>query len=302
LRAAGYASPDLTTFRANCSAQDWQRELQRSMGSLMTSARVGGDGDICIAAGGFSDNRLRDIVGALQIVPRAVRIVPSASLERFLHYPMRSIGSLNSIELQRAPLNHVQRGVKRAMDVAFSVLALSVLSPLLLLVALLIKLDSRGAILFRQTRLGVRGAPFDIFKFRTMTVAENGDDVKQAQKGDVRVTRVGHWLRRLSIDELPQLLNVVRGEMSLVGPRPHAMAHDRYYSSMIENYEVRQHVKPGMTGWAQVNGLRGPTDAPEAMRKRVEADIWYAKNASIVLDVKIMLLTCVEVFRQRNAH
>jgi lipopolysaccharide/colanic/teichoic acid biosynthesis glycosyltransferase len=113
---------------------------------------------------------------------------------------------------------------------------------------------------------------------------------------------VGHWLRRLSLDEFPQLINVIRGEMSLVGPRPHALAHDKHYAALIENYELRQHVKPGMTGWAQVNGLRGPTGTPELMRRRVELDIWYATNASIGLDVKILLLTAVEVFRQRNAH
>ena len=135
-----------------------------------------------------------------------------------------------------------------------------------------------------------------------MNVAENGSEVRQASANDSRVTRVGRWLRRSSIDELPQLLNVIRGEMSLVGPRPHAVAHDVHYAKLIENYEIRQHVKPGITGWAQVNGLRGETADPELMRRRVEHDIWYARNAGLLLDMRILLLTVLEVFRQRNAH
>jgi undecaprenyl-phosphate galactose phosphotransferase/putative colanic acid biosynthesis UDP-glucose lipid carrier transferase len=135
-----------------------------------------------------------------------------------------------------------------------------------------------------------------------MTVTENGAEVRQAQANDQRVTRVGRWLRKTSVDELPQLLNVIRGEMSLVGPRPHAVAHDEYYPTLIDNYEIRQHVKPGITGWAQVNGLRGETSSNDLMRRRVEADIWYAKNASILLDLRILLLTVVEVLRQRNAY
>jgi hypothetical protein len=139
-------------------------------------------------------------------------------------------------------------------------------------VAIAIKMDSKGPVFFRQTRHGFNGRPFVIYKFRSMTVMENGDVVRQAQKHDARVTRVGHWIRRLSVDELPQLINVVYGDMSIVGPRPHASAHDRYFTSAIEKYAFRHHVKSGITGWAQVCGARGETDTLDKMQRRVELD------------------------------
>lgn len=302
LRDAGHVDPYVVTFRTDCAAHEWPRELRRSLDAVTAEARIAAHGEICVASGGFDDRRLGEVIAGLQIIPRAVRVVPTPSVEQFLHRSIRSIGRLRAIEVQRAPLNTAQLIFKRSIDVAAAAVLLALLAPLLAMIAALVKLDSRGSVLFKQSRLGLRGVQFDIYKFRTMTVAENDNDVKQAQKGDPRITRVGHWLRRLSIDEFPQLFNVIRGEMSLVGPRPHALAHDKYYAALIENYELRQHVKPGMTGWAQVNGLRGPTDTPELMRRRVELDIWYATNASIGLDVKILLLTAVEVFRQRNAH
>ena len=239
---------------------------------------------------------------ALQVVPRAVRVVPSASIEPYLHFPVRSVGRLLAVEPQRAPQTRVDAVSKRVMDLCLGSVALLALSPVLLAAALAIKIETRGKVFFRQDRLGHRGVPFSILKFRTMNVAENGSEVRQASANDSRVTRVGRWLRRSSIDELPQLLNVIRGEMSLVGPRPHAVAHDVHYAKLIENYEIRQHVKPGITGWAQVNGLRGETADPELMRRRVEHDIWYARNAGLLLDMRILLLTVLEVFRQRNAH
>ncbi|MDE2183229.1 MAG: exopolysaccharide biosynthesis polyprenyl glycosylphosphotransferase [Alphaproteobacteria bacterium] len=190
---------------------------------------------------------------------------------------------------------------KRALDVAIAGVVLFIVSPFLLVVALLIRLDSKGPILFRQTRRGRSGRPFDILKFRTMTVLEDGDHIVQARPGDARHTRVGRWLRAYSIDELPQLINVLRGEMSLVGPRPHARAHDAYYGKRIAQYEERQVVKPGLTGWAQVNGLRGPTPTDEVMARRVDLDVWYAAHASLRLDLKILLRTPLEVLRGRNA-
>lgn len=192
--------------------------------------------------------------------------------------------------------------LKRAMDVAFSLLFLGLFSPFLLLIPLLIRTDSRGPALFHQTRLGLRGKPFEILKFRTMTVLENGDDVVQATRNDPRVTRLGRFLRKTSLDELPQLINVLKGEMSLVGPRPHARAHDAYFGARIPEYERRQLVKPGITGWAQVNGHRGETPTLDAMRQRVELDLWYVENANAALDLEILFRTAFEIFRQRNAH
>ena len=191
---------------------------------------------------------------------------------------------------------------KRALDVFASTLLLILFAPLLLLAALAIKLESPGPALFRQTRGGLGGARFQILKLRTMRCREDGPDVTQAQRGDNRVTRVGRLLRATSIDELPQLLNVLRGDMSLVGPRPHAAAHDDYYGVRIPEYYARYQARPGLTGWAQVNGLRGGTDTVEAMRRRVEADIDYIQTWSILKDAKIVLLTIPSLLVAENAY
>ncbi len=191
--------------------------------------------------------------------------------------------------------------VKRALDLTVALLALFFLLPLFLAVAFAIKIDSRGPIFFWQTRRGLNGRPFRILKFRTMTVLEDGGVIEQAKRGDARVTRLGKELRRTSIDELPQLVNVIRGEMSLVGPRPHALAHDEYYGQLIENYSARHSVKPGITGWAQVNGARGETPEVADMRRRVELDLWYADNWTVGLDLRIIATTAIQVVRNPDA-
>jgi exopolysaccharide biosynthesis polyprenyl glycosylphosphotransferase len=195
-----------------------------------------------------------------------------------------------------------ERSLKRLMDVVLACVAIVLFAPVMLVTATLIALDSRGPVLFRQKRLGLDGKPFNIFKFRTMTVLEDGADVVQVREGDKRVTRVGRFLRKSSIDELPQFVNVIRGEMSLVGPRPHAIAHDEMYTRLIPDYPLRQLVKPGITGWAQVNGFRGETPTVDIMRRRVDLDIWYAGHANAALDALILLRTPLEILRRRNAH
>jgi undecaprenyl-phosphate galactose phosphotransferase/putative colanic acid biosynthesis UDP-glucose lipid carrier transferase len=187
------------------------------------------------------------------------------------------------------------------MDIVVSSFGLLVLCPVMLFAAILIRLDSPGPILFRQVRKGINGQPFRILKFRTMSVMEDGAVVAQTTRKDTRVTRAGYWLRRASIDELPQLLNVLLGEMSIVGPRPHALAHDNEYTNLIANYSRRHHVKPGITGWAQVNGFRGGTPELAMMQRRVELDLWYIANWSLVLDFWIIVRTCFELPRARNA-
>lgn len=192
--------------------------------------------------------------------------------------------------------------LKRALDLAIAVAMLILTAPLLLAIALLIAMDSSGPVVFRQTRLGLGGRPFGILKFRTMNVVEDGERVVQAARNDSRITRVGAFLRAASLDELPQLINVIGGEMSLVGPRPHATAHDAFYTTLIAQYDQRQSVKPGITGWAQVNGLRGGTPTLDLMRRRVDFDLWYARHASLTLDLKILLRTPLELLRRRNAY
>jgi putative colanic acid biosynthesis UDP-glucose lipid carrier transferase len=197
---------------------------------------------------------------------------------------------------------YARSAAKRALDLAIAIPALLLLSPLLMLLAIAVSLESKGPAIFRQTRLGIHGAPFRILKFRTMTVLENGPVIKQAEIGDARITRFGAWMRRLSIDELPQLINVINGDMSLVGPRPHAMAHDRFYGHEITGYNLRQSVKPGISGWAQIHGHRGATVTVSRMRERLAYDVWYSRNATFALDLQIIFRTILEVFRQRNAY
>jgi len=215
-----------------------------------------------------------------------------------------ALGGLEEIAAPRPLIreDRLQQVLKRAVDLAVAVPALAILAPVLALIALWIAGDSPGPVLFRQTRRGLGGKPFDIVKFRTMTVLENGPAIGQATENDPRVTRAGRFLRRTSLDELPQLLNVIRGEMSLVGPRPHALAHDDHYAARIEGYTLRQSVKPGITGWAQIHGSRGETPTLESMKRRVMLDAWYASHASVELDLEILLRTPAEVLRARNAH
>jgi len=188
------------------------------------------------------------------------------------------------------------------MDVTLAGMAVIALLPLLAIVALAIKLDSPGPVFFRQQRCGFNGRSFRIYKFRTMSVLEDGPSIVQAQLGDKRFTRLGSWLRRTSIDELPQLLNVLNGTMSLVGPRPHAVAHDNEFDKVVRNYAFRRRVKPGLTGWAQVNGCRGPTPTHASIEQRVEFDLWYIDNWSLSLDISILLRTPIELVRGDNAY
>jgi undecaprenyl-phosphate galactose phosphotransferase/putative colanic acid biosynthesis UDP-glucose lipid carrier transferase len=204
--------------------------------------------------------------------------------------------------VQRAPRTRLEQFSKRCIDVVGAAIALVILSPLMLLTAVAIKLDSAGPVLFRQRRNGFNTQPFMIFKFRTMTVMEDGSEIQQAKRIDSRITPIGRMLRQTSIDELPQLINVLLGDMSLVGPRPHALAHDNHYSDLLSDYAFRRHVKPGITGWAQVNGYRGETARVEQMKGRVDCDLWYINNWDMLLDLKILVRTCFEVMRGRNAY
>lgn len=192
--------------------------------------------------------------------------------------------------------------LKRALDLVAATAALVFLAPALLLIAALIGLTSPGPVLFRQRRTGLNGRVFTIFKFRTMTVTEDGDVVTQARRGDARVTPVGAVLRQTSLDELPQLLNVLRGEMSIVGPRPHALVHDAHYGALIPAYADRFRVRPGLTGYAQIKGLRGEIRQLECMARRVEADSAYARNWSLSGDLGIVLKTVPVLLSRENAY
>lgn len=200
-------------------------------------------------------------------------------------------GSKQGRVLKAQGSRHVQELCKRTIDLIVSFIGLSVLTPVFILIALLIKLDSKGPVFFKQRRVGKDGRLFFIWKFRTMTALDDGDIIVQAQRCDPRVTSVGRYLRKFNIDELPQLVNVLRGEMSLVGPRPHAVAHDVEFAKRNKLYSRRMRVKPGITGWAQVNGFRGEITTEDALGKRVEHDLYYVEHQSLWFDSYILLLT-----------
>jgi putative colanic acid biosynthesis UDP-glucose lipid carrier transferase len=212
------------------------------------------------------------------------------------------IDGIPVVALCESPLQGGRGALKRVTDIAFASLLLVVASPLMLLIALAIKLDSPGRVFFRQDRYGLDGERIVVYKFRTMTVCENGIVVVQAKRNDARVTRVGRFLRRTSLDELPQLINVLQGRMSLVGPRPHAVAHNEEYRKLISGYMVRHKVTPGITGLAQVSGCRGETSTLDDMRRRVQYDLEYLRHWCWLLDIKIMLRTLLIVFRDKRAY
>jgi Undecaprenyl-phosphate glucose phosphotransferase len=258
--------------------------------------------EIFVAADLQRWSAIRDLIQRLCDLPLPLTLLPDENIATLFQRTSRRFGSSVGIEFQRAPLRLSERIAKRALDLTVALVGIVLLTPMFLIIALAIKLDSPGPALFMQTRHGFNSKKFKIFKFRTMTVLDDGATIKQAVRGDARVTNIGAWLRKTSIDELPQLFNVLRGEMSIVGPRPHAAAHDHHYEELIGRYAFRHHMKPGITGWAQVNGFRGETPTLQLMKERVEYDIWYVDNWSVLLDLKIIFGTISELVRRRNAY
>lgn len=223
-------------------------------------------------------------------------------LHRFSGPLLNGEAAISSFRLPADSMSAIGASLKRACDVCLSLVAIALLAPLFAIVAVAIKLDSPGPVLYRQARHGFNKKHFRIFKFRSMRTSEEGGAIRQATANDPRVTRVGRVLRRFNLDELPQLLNVLRGEMSLVGPRPHALVHDMAFETEISLYARRHNVKPGITGWAQVNGLRGETDTPEKIWRRVHYDLHYIDNWSLVFDIWIMCLTLFSRKAYSNAR
>ena len=244
---------------------------------------------------------IHDFVEAFKMTPVAVHLGAPALLGTFADARLSRLSAVTALSLTAPPLGPMQSFAKRSFDVIIASLALVLFSPLFLVIALAIRLTSPGPIFFRQRRRGYNSKEFRIWKFRTMTTLDDGVLIEQARREDTRFTWIGRHLRRTNLDELPQLINVVRGEMSLVGPRPHALAHDVYYEERIASYPRRLNVKPGITGWAQVNGFRGPTEADDAMRARVEYDLYYIDNWSILFDFYILALTVLSPKAFRNA-
>lgn len=258
--------------------------------------------EIVIALPWRQHERVRALVERLSIIPATIHLAPDPSWVWIREPVLARVGRTHTLRLSRAPLTQKDRGLKRIFDIAVASSLLIVTAPLLALIAIAIRIDSPGPVLFRQRRNGFNQREFRVFKFRTMTTLDDGDVVRQAQVNDSRVTRVGRFLRRTNLDEVPQLLNVILGDMSLVGPRPHAVAHNNEYEERIRLYARRHNVKPGITGWAQVNGLRGETSTIDKMVRRVEHDLYYIDHWSVMFDLKIMLMTLFSPRSYRNAY
>ena len=265
------------------------------------SARMLRPDDVFILLPWSQEDAIDGCVEAFKRVPAAVHLGLERVLSRFGDVRFSHIGAFAGLNLVRHPLTRAEVAIKRMFDIAGALVLLTVLSPLFLLVALAIKVESSGPILFRQRRYGFNQEPFRIVKFRSMSTLEDGRNVRQAQKDDARITRVGRFMRRYNIDELPQLLNVMHGDMSLVGPRPHALAHDQLFETTIADYARRHNMKPGITGWAQVNGLRGPILSESMIQSRIEHDLYYIDNWSMTLDLKILVQTAFSAKAFENA-
>jgi len=231
-------------------------------------------------------------------------IVPEFSRYVKKRLDLDIIESIPIMAVRSEPLQSIHNQIiKRIFDVVFSFIFLITLFPVFYIVfGILIKLSSSGSIIFKQKRTGIYGKSFDCYKFRSMKQNEDADE-KQAEKDDPRITKIGQFLRRSNLDEIPQFYNVLRGDMSVIGPRPHMLRHTELYSSFIDKYMVRHLIKPGITGWAQVNGYRGETKTTEQMEGRVRYDVWYLENWSFILDMKILIITILNMFKgEKNAY
>ncbi len=243
---------------------------------------------------------LQDTTACVYLVPNLPSLdLPSLDLRQTKTY---GINGVPVLALWEIPFSSLQSALKRMLDISLAGPAFILLLPIMLLIALGVRLTSPGPALFKQLRHGFNGEKFWIYKFRSMRVMENGGKVIQAQRNDSRVTPFGAFLRRTSLDELPQIINVLQGRMSIVGPRPHAIAHNKHYRKLIGGYMLRHKVKPGITGWAQVNGLRGETDSLDKMKLRVEYDLYYLKNWSLGLDLQIILRTAFVFFKTKDVY
>ena len=246
--------------------------------------------------------RILEILDSLKDTTSSIYFVPDMFITDLIQGRSQSVCGVDVISVCDTPFRGLNGFLKRASDIVFSIAILIGISPLLLMIAVAVKANSPGPVIFKQRRYGLDGEQIAVYKFRSMAVTEDGQMVRQATKGDARITRVGAFLRKSSLDELPQFINVLQGRMSIVGPRPHAVAHNEMYRSLIKGYMVRHKVRPGITGWAQVNGLRGETDKLEKMEARVRFDLDYLRKWSLLLDLLIIFKTIRLVFKDTTAY
>ena len=246
--------------------------------------------------------RILQVLDGLKDTTASIYFVPDMFITDLIQGRSDAVCGVTVISVCDTPFRGYSGFLKRSSDIVLSLLILLLISPLMLLIAILVRLDSPGPIFFKQRRYGLDGEEIVVYKFRSMVVTEDGSEIVQAQKKDARVTRLGAFLRRSSLDELPQFVNVLQGRMSVVGPRPHAVAHNELYRKLIKGYMVRHKVRPGITGWAQVNGQRGETDTLDKMQARIDFDLDYLRNWSLQLDLYVILKTIRLVFKDSAAY
>jgi polysaccharide biosynthesis protein PslA len=276
--------------------------IAQSLAAAVAKARALHIEDVVIFTDWSKGPQIQEVVAAFQALPVGIHLGASNVIGPFSDARISRFATTPAVSLTAPPLGTGQRALKRSLDFVLASLGLVLLAPVFAVVAAAVKLNSPGPVFFRQRRRGYNHREFRIWKFRTMTTMEDGTSIQQAKPNDARVTFIGRLLRRTSIDELPQLLNVLAGDMSLVGPRPHAIAHDELYEVRIPEYARRSNVRPGITGWAQINGYRGQTKTDDDMRGRVDHDLYYIDNWSILLDIYIIAMTVLSPKTFRNAH
>jgi putative colanic acid biosynthesis UDP-glucose lipid carrier transferase len=265
-----------------------------SIECLKAQARAGEFDDIYIALPMREEETIKDLVESLANSSCCVHIVPDVFTFKMLNARSREIGGLPVVSVYDTPFDSFDAVIKRLEDVILALIILCLIAIPMLFIAAAVKFTSKGPVIFKQRRYGINGEEIMVWKFRSMTTCDNGDVVVQATRNDSRITKLGAFLRKTSLDELPQFINVLQGRMSIVGPRPHAVAHNELYRDKISSYMQRHLVKPGITGWAQVSGWRGETDTLQKMERRIECDLYYIRNWAVLFDAKIILLT---VFR-----
>lgn len=297
-----HSQPLSVECRRALGGQDVACEAVGSFDELVRLAENSQLDSIYIALPMRAERRIQELLDRLANSAATVYVVPDWFVFELLHARTINLNGLPAIGLIGEPMRGLDGWLKRAEDVLLSLLILMVIALPMLFIAMLVKLTSHGPAIFKQQRYGMDGKPIEVWKFRTMKVMENGNDFRQAKKDDERITRVGALLRRTSLDELPQFINVLQGSMSIVGPRPHAVAHNEEFRSQIKSYMRRHMIKPGITGWAQINGWRGETDTLEKMEKRIEHDLDYIQNWSVWWDVKIIIQTVLKGFVGKNVY
>ena len=285
-----------------CNSIDTKVGKCGDLEQLIRDAKDGRIDRIYIAMPMEQERLIKDTVAELSDTTCSVMLIPDVFTFNILQSRSEEINGVSVVSLFDTPISGVNKIIKRVEDIILSLAILIFISPVLLLIAMSVKFTSPGPIIFKQRRYGMDGKSIMVWKFRSMSVMENGDKVVQAKKGDARVTAVGAFLRRTSLDELPQFINVLMGDMSIVGPRPHAVAHNEQYRKLIKGYMLRHKVKPGITGWAQINGWRGETDTLDKMQSRVEYDLDYIRNWSVWFDIRIIFLTVFKGFINKSAY